>query len=161
MIKLSLKPEQLQKYSDQDGILYYVSRLSEDNPFCERDLDGVPFMDIHQIVGQFPVVLVDSPVAYAYVMKVHLKVRPHTGVEQTLRELAKVMFIPEGARRLVKVVRRDCCRCKIIKKRTVELQMSQHPAPRTTLAPPFYNAMVDIAYAFPGMPYKRARMKKG
>ena len=46
---------------------------------------------------------------------------------------------------------------RIILKKTVELEMSCHPEPRTILAPPFYSVMLDIAYGFPGVPYKNAR----
>ena len=47
----------------------------------------------------------------------------------------------------------------MIIKKTVELEMSSHPAPRVILAPPFYSVMIDIAYGFPGRTFKRAGTK--
>ena len=42
-------------------------------------------------------------------------------------------------------------------KKTVELEMSNHPGARTILAPPFYSTMLDLAYGFPSHPFKGAR----
>ena len=47
----------------------------------------------------------------------------------------------------------------MILKKTVELKMSSHPAPRTILAPPFYSVMIDIACGLPGCAFKSARIK--
>ena len=70
------------------------------------------------------------------------------------------MFVPEGVRKIIKSIKKGCSKCKIINKKTVELRMSTHPEARTLLAPPFYSIMINVAYGFPGRPYKRARAPK-
>ena len=45
----------------------------------------------------------------------------------------------------------------MIAKRTLELEMAQHPKARTEITPPFYNVMVDTVFGFKGQTYKRSR----
>ena len=147
------------QYTLYNGILYHVGRLSRENPLRFRDLDSIPFLDAKEIQAVSPVVLADSEVLFSYLMEVHMKITPHAGVITTTNEIAKKMHIPTSPRALIQQVRKDCTRCRIILKRTVELEMQKHAFPRTMIAPPFYNAMVDIAYGFPGTPYKNARKR--
>ena len=44
-------------------------------------------------------------------------------------------------------------------RKTVELQMAPHPVERTVMAPPFYHAMIDVAYGFQAKAYLKARIK--
>jgi hypothetical protein len=149
----------LSKYSEVDGVLTFSGRLAQENPFRFRDLDGVPFLDAPEITGPVPVVMAESSVFYAYLIAVHTKIAPHAGTVTTMREVSKKMFIPNGPKRLIKQIRQDCSRCKIILKKTIELEMQKHSFARTMIAPPFYNAMMDIAYGFPGQPFKNARTR--
>ena len=157
MIKKSINKLKLSKYSEIDGVLTFSGRLAQENPFRFRDLDGVPFLDAPMITGPIPVVMAESEVFYAYLMAVHTKIAPHAGTVTTMREVSRKMFIPNGPKRLIKQIRQDCSRCKIILKKTIELEMQKHSFARTMIAPPFYNAMMDIAYGFPGQPFKKAR----
>ena len=149
----------LEKYIAKDGVLYFSSRLAEENPFRFRDLDSVPFLDSQEIVGMLPVVLADSPIFFAYLLAVHTKIVPHAGVMTTMREISKKMLVLNAPRKLVAKVRADCVKCRIILRKTVELEMQRHKFPRTMIAPPFYNIMIDIAYGFPAQPFKNARRK--
>ena len=157
---LSTVPKKKLKSFQLDGrILRFSGRLSEENPFRFRDLDSVPFLDAHEIVGTVPVVLADSPVFFSFLMAVHMKIVPHAGVVTTMREISKKMLVLNAPKKIIAKVRADCTRCKIIVKQTVELEMQKHKFPRTMIAPPFYNVMIDIAYGFQGQPFKNARKK--
>ena len=48
------------------------------------DLDFIPFLDVHEIVGNLPVVLSDSPILYAYIMMIHLSRIQHAGIDISL-----------------------------------------------------------------------------
>ena len=159
VIRDTLKPDLLKRFRDQNGIIYYQGRITEENPFQIHDLEKIPFLDIHEFTGKVPVLLVDSPILYAYIMAIHTKILPHAGVEITMKTLSKKFKVQGNVRGLIKRIRSDCTRCAMILKKTVELEMSAHPAPRTILAPPFYSVMIDIAYIFPGRAFKRARTK--
>ena len=159
MLKKTMPARKLAKFEEQDKILYYPGRLSMDNPFRFEDLDEVPFLDAPDVVGVTPVVAANSEIFFAYLMAVHLKIRPHVGNTTTLREIAKKMFVFPSPKQSVQQVRADCTKCRMIINKTIELEMAKHQFARTMIAPPFYNAMIDIAFGFPGQPYKNARKR--
>lgn len=155
----TMEKKKLNQFILKGDILYFSGRVAQENPFRFKDLDAIPFLDAPEIVGITPVVLADSDIFFSYLMAVHTKIAPHAGVIYTAREIAKKMYVPAAAKRIIQKVRSDCTRCRIIFKKTVELEMQKHAFPRTMIAPPFYNAMVDIAYGFPGLAYKNARKR--
>ena len=122
--------------------------------FKFADLDFIPFLDVHKIVGNLPLVLHDSPILYAYIMMIHLSRIQHAGVDVTVKSVSNKMFVPEKLGAIVKRIRTDCSRCRIILKKTSELRMAEHPESRTILAPPFYHAMMDIRSISLGKPIR-------
>ena len=48
-------------------------------------------MEIGQSV---PVALEDSPILYSYIMWIHNKINPHTGVDATVQDVCKKMKVP-------------------------------------------------------------------
>ena len=157
--KKTLKPHQIKKFQEIDGILYFFGRLTKEAPFKTEDLDQVPFLDTHEFSGQIPIVLLDSPILYSYLMAIHLKITPHAGVEIHVKEVFKRFLVIGSLRDLIKKIISRCVKCRIREKKRSQLQLSAHPQPRTILAPPFYNVMIDIAYGFAGKMFKRARTK--
>ena len=153
----SLSSKQLRKYTLKDNILYFFGRLSKDNPFRFKDLERIPFLDSTVISGPTPIMLSDSPILYSLLMYIHCKKVPHAGVEITVKEICKEVMVHGGLRRLVRRIKEDCTTCRILERKSVEIEMSNHPAARTTIAPPFFQMMIDIAYGFKGLCYKRAR----
>jgi hypothetical protein len=158
-IMSTLSRKKLKNFNLEGNTLRFSGRLSEENPFRFRDLDSVPFMDAHEIVGNVPVVMSDSPVFFSFLMAVHMKIVPHAGVITTMREISKKMLVLDAPKKIIAKVRADCVKCKMIIKQTVELEMQKHKFPRTMIAPPFYNVMIDIAYGFQGQPFKNARKR--
>ena len=69
----------------------------------------------------------------------------------------KEVFVIQGLRRLIRRIKKDCLKCKLLERKTVELQMSHHPQARTTIAPPFYTMIIDVAFGFKGQSYKKSR----
>ena len=157
IVKKTLKPEKIKQFTEEDGILYHQGRLSAENPFRSEDLDGIPFLDFYEFSDKVPVILIDSPVLYSLVMAVHTRVKPHSGIEISVKTISNKVKVVGNIRSLLKRVKSDCTKCSLILKKTVELEMSPHPSPRTLLAPPFYSTMIDIAYGFPGLAFKNSR----
>ena len=152
----SYHKDKLKKFVVKDDVVYFSGRLQEENPFVEKDLDLDAFFDNKEFTGLVPVVRSSSPLFFSYVLFVHTLLRPHAGVEVTLREVMNKMYVMESPRYVIRKVRADCSKCKMILKKTIELEMSKHHFSRTTLAPPFYNCQMDIVYGFVGQPYKNS-----
>ena len=159
VLKYALKSVQLRTYEEREGILYYSGRLTKEAPLRTEDLDEVPFLDIHEFVGDIPVLMIDSPILYSYLMAVHLKIKPHAGVETHVKEIYKKFLVRGPLRALISKIISRCVKCRLREKKRVELKLSNHPGARTVLAPPFYTVMMDIAYGFEGRAFKRARTK--
>ena len=153
----SFSENQMKKFVIKNGILLYAGRLDEANQFTATDLDTEVFFDHKEFTGLCPVVRSTSPLYFSYAVYVHMKVRPHSGVEVTLKEIMKKMFIPDSPRKVIKSIRNDCVKCRIMFKTTLELEMSKHHSSRTMLAPIFYNCQMDIVFGFKGQAFKRSR----
>ena len=121
VIHQTLKSEQIRKFECVDDILYYRSRFMDKTQFKFADLDFIPFLDVHKISGNHPVVLSDSPILYAYIMMVHLSRIQHAGVDVTVKAVSNKMYVPEKLGIVVKRIRTDCSRCRIILKKIAEL----------------------------------------
>lgn len=158
-LKEKLPKKKQVKFQLKDEIFYFSGRLSKENPFRFRDVDDLPFFDAPEIVGIVPVVAADSPVFFAFLMAIHTRLSPHAGVITTMKQLSKKMFVIDSPKKVIAKVREDCTTCRIILKKTVELEMQKHSFPRTMIAPVFYNCMMDIAYGFKGHAYKNARKR--
>ena len=157
MIRTIWKPAQVSKYEEKEGILYFSGRLTKEAPFRTEDLDNIGFLDIHEFVGDIPVIRADSPILYAYIMDIHLRVAAHAGVERHVKEVFKRFMVKGPLRALIEKIISRCSKCRLKEKKKAELKLSNHPSCRTVLAPPFYNVMIDVAYGFAGQAYKRAR----
>ena len=156
-LEKNLPKQKLELFRHEDGIYYHKGRLAEENPISRTDLDHNVFFDQSSIKTVLPVVLSDSEIFFALVMHIHHKVRIHSGVEVTLKEVLNTMFVLNNPRRVIQKIRKHCPRCRMIAKRTLELEMAQHPKARTEITPPFYNVMVDTVFGFKGQTYKRSR----
>ena len=154
IIAMSSK-KSLEKYHMEDGILYYQSRLKAE--IKTENLDCDVFFDKHEIKEFLPIVSSDSDVFFSYLMHVHHNIRPHSGVEITMKEISKSMMVINNPRKLIQSIRKDCQTCRIINKKTLELRMLNHPDARTIMAPPFYIAQMDTVFGFRAQVFKDAR----
>ena len=156
LIKNSPKGK-LDSFKLKEGILYVHGRLPEDTEISTKDLDFNVFFDNMDIKGVLPVISANSDLFYAILMHIHHKVRKHAGIEITLRETAKIVFPIHNARRVIQIVRKNCPRCRLLLRKTLELSMGNHPNARFSVTPCFYNCMMDICYGFSGKPHNNSR----
>jgi hypothetical protein len=123
-----------------------------------RDVDSLPFYDVADIKKVLPIVLTKSPLFRAHLAHVHDKVTNHAGVENTLKSI-KETWLPVGGhvRATILTYRKACTSCRRRLKEVVQMELADFPSCRTTIAPPFYFAQVDIAMAFRAKPFKESR----
>ena len=152
-----ISKKKLQTLTFKDGIFYHKGRLTEENPVTTSSLDFNIFYDSQSIKKVLPVILADSDLYFALVMHIHQHVRIHAGVEITMKEVLKTVFVLNNPRRIIQKIRRKCSWCRTIAENTLELEMADHPKARTQICPPFYNCMADTVFGFKGQVYKKAR----
>lgn len=156
-IQKTVPKDKLTKFLVLDGILYYSGRIDREHQFTIQDIDCEVFFDSFEFSGLTPVVQSTSEFFFAFLMHVHTSLRPHAGVEITLKEVNKKMYIPDAPRKIIKAVRNDCTRCRLISKKTLELELGKYPRGKTVISPPFYHCQMDIVYGFTAQPYKKSR----
>ena len=114
-----------------------------------KDSLGDISLDLCKTTFCVPVVEYRSPVAYAIISEIHWH-HPdvmHGGVESVLRQEQRVAFII-GGRKLVKTIKRECTKCKILGKEAVRVAMGPVQDVNMCIAPAFYASQVDICGPF-------------
>ena len=152
-----LPKKKIAQFQMKDGILYMSGRLPDETKVTVKELDYEVFFDNVDIKGILPVISAESDFFYALLMHIHHKVRKHSGMQITMREILKHVYPVNNPKRIIQQVRQNCPRCRMIIRKTQELTMGNHPSARFTITPAFYHCMMDICYGFPGKPHFRAR----
>ena len=108
----------------RDNILYYTGRILPSQEFGGNLSTSDVIMDLSASTFLVPVIDSSSPLAFSIVNEVHWydPVANHSGNEAVLRYTKKYAHIVEG-RELVKRFRKDCPRCRILAKRTIDIVM--------------------------------------
>jgi hypothetical protein len=145
------------KFHFKDGVWYASQRLQKQGALDVCDLDFSLFYDSHDINKVLPVMLVKSNLFLALLRDVHFRELPHAGVEATLARIRQYYFPVGHPRRTISRLRESCSKCHIMLKKTVELELADFPRARTTIAPPYYAIMMDIAMGFKARPTKDSR----
>jgi hypothetical protein len=115
------------KFHKIQGVWYSKSRLEKEGLIDTQDIDYSPFFGHVHIKKMLPVLPVASPIFESYLHYIHTKELPHVGVEATLKRI-KERFYPVGnARAAITNFKRQCSKCRLILKETVELELAQFP----------------------------------
>ena len=95
-----VESEQPRNVDCADGILYYGLWFMDKIQFKLAGfdfilLDCIPFPDVHELVGNLPLVLSDSLILYGYIMIIHLSRIQQDGVNITVKPVSDKMFVLE------------------------------------------------------------------
>ena len=128
-----------------DNVLYYSGRILPDHKF-----DGYPelcqaALDLCRTSFCVPVMDRYSPVAISIALEIHWY-HPdvqHHGVESIFRQLQRVAHVI-GGRDLLTCIRRNCKRCRILNKESIDIAMGPIQDANLCIAPAFYSSQVDI-----------------
>ena len=74
IVRATLKKTVLERFLDEDEIIYADGRLSAEFQFRTEEFDNVQFINKHEIVDRKPLVLADSPILYSYVIYLGVQV---------------------------------------------------------------------------------------
>jgi hypothetical protein len=145
-------------YHLHDDVWYSARRMEKEGAPELKDVDALPFFDAVIIKKTLPIVHIDSSLFQSHLRYVHDKLLDHPGVEQTLKGIRE-MFMPMGGavRARIAAYRRGCTKCRRRLKERVAMEVGDFPLVRSTVAPPFYHAMIDIATAFKAKATKNSK----
>ena len=102
VIKEECPPTKISNFKYHNNILWSTGRFDSHSKCKCEDLEiELPFFDNSTIAPVVPVVREESQIFHSYALFVHLKIRPHSGVEITMKEIYKKMFVIGNARRVV------------------------------------------------------------
>ena len=142
-----------------DNEVWYSARRMEKEGMPElKDVDALPFFDAMIIKKILPIVHLDSTIFKSHLTYVHDRLLDHPGVEQTLKGIRET-FMPMGGgvRARISNYRRACTKCRRRLKERIKMEVGDFPLIRSTVAPPFYHAMIDIATAFKAKATKNSK----
>ena len=130
---------------EEDGILYYTGRIFPTQEFNVVTQMTDIMIDLTSKSFYVPVIDRHSPIAYSISDEIHWyhDIAKHSGIETVLRYITCVAFIIDG-RKLVKLMKANCERCKYLIKRTLNVTMGPISIYNLTIAPAFYVTQVDL-----------------
>ena len=149
-VKQFVKESQYSKFSrEKDGKLIYTGRILPTDTSTITGSLTKAMQDLSVTTFCIPLVDKHSPIAYAIINEVHWhdNVAQHAGVETVWRFVLKRAYIIEG-RSIVKTIKRNCQRCRYLKKKTIDIAMGPLSECNLKIAPAFYNTQLDIAGPF-------------
>ena len=107
---------------DKNGVLHYTDRiLLTQNKRGQLTLCDVSF-DLSKAIFCIPIVDMLSPIDYAIANEIHWY-HPdvkHGGVESVLRQVQSIVYVI-GARNLINALKRACMKCRLLKKKEVQV----------------------------------------
>ena len=142
-----LQPRKYEPISTlKDNLLIYNGRILQDDKVTIVGRFTDAMLDLSSSTFCVPIMDRNSPIAFSIVRDIHWNdpVYQHSGVESTLRQVLKKVFIIEG-RSLVKMIKKSCAKCRYINKKTIEAIMGPLPKTSFTIAPAFYSTQLDLS----------------
>ena len=133
---------------ERNGILYHAGRVMSEDISLHGDSITDKMIDLSQRSFIVPIVDSDSPLAYSIVNEVHwYGSSKHRGVETTIRATMTIAHILQ-VRKIAKVFRTNCQRCRYLLLRTVDVAMGPASGVQLCVAPPFYVTQCDLCGPF-------------
>ena len=135
-----MKENQYKRISkEKEGILYYTGRiLPNQNVTVVGRMTNV-MKDLQQTSFCVPIIDKHSPLEYRIVNEIHCysNIAKHAGIETVLWCTLSIAYIIEG-REIVRKVKKDCYRCRLLAKRTIEVSIGPVSTYNLMIAPAFY-----------------------
>ena len=130
----------------QEKLLLYTGRILPNDKITVVGNSTDVMKDLSPAMFCVPILNSNSPIAYSIVNDIHWndKMVKHAGIEVTLRQILKKVFIIDG-RSLVKKIKALCERCRYIEKRTLDVIMGPVSQHNLMIAPAFYITQIDLA----------------
>ena len=143
-VKQFNKKENIEKISVEcNNILYSKNRLLESMEF--KTVTGMEMVNLDPLGVNTKCPLMDrySPTAYAFAQYIHFVVSGHSGLETCNRLALERIHIIQGIA-LFREISAECIKCKIKRRRFLEMSMGPVGEHHLNIAPPFYACQADL-----------------
>ena len=137
----SLKVEKIGVW--KEGILLSRARIMDGMNFQETgglSVNGLGSLGLKSLT---PVIDRFSPLAYSIGRHIHWNIAQHRGIETCNRISLEHVHIIQGAN-LYKELSEECIRCKVKRKKYVEMPMGLISDHQLMIAPPFWSVQMDL-----------------
>ena len=140
-VKKFAKAETVEKIAmESEGILFSKNRLLESMEFKIVSEMEMVDLDPLGINTRTPIIDRYSPLAYAIAQHIHYIVSGHAGLETCNSQ--RVFFL-QGVS-LYREISAECIKCKIKRRRFLEMSMGPIGQHNLTIAPPFHACQADL-----------------
>ena len=129
---------------ERDGILYSRSRIMDGHRFImAAGFNKISLGKEVQLDLLTPVLDRHSPISYSVALFVHSELANHAGFETCFRFSLSYCHIIQAAS-LFREIGEECSKCKIIRKKYLDVVMGPVSDHQLTVCPPFYAAYCDL-----------------
>ena len=143
VVKFNSKLKVEKVATSQDGILISKSRILDSMNFVETGGLELPDLKLIGLKSSVPVIDRFSPLAYCIANYVHWCMAKHKGVETCNRiSLCHVFILQSGS--LFKEISEECLRCRIKRKKSIEVPMGPISDHQLRICPPFWASQLDL-----------------
>lgn len=146
-VKYFMKPKEFEDTVEKHGILFYNSRVLDGQTIQTLENSAFDLAPLHFVR---PVIERYSPLAYSIMVHSHQEKVNHRNSVETLRVSREIAYV-FGGRELAKEIREKCIHCRRFKARLVEAEMATIHQNRLTVAPAFFNVMIDLLGPYKAM----------
>ena len=155
---LTNKEKEKFEFDEKEKVWKHFGRMLERRDIEYRDVEIEEFLDASTISYVQPVGMATDPIVFQIIQHIHWQLHPHKGVRSTNRILANIIYAVRGGY-VVKSVRDECQRCRIILKRHIKEKMGDIPIEKLVVSPPFSFVQIDTGGPFPAFSRHGQRSK--
>ena len=129
----------------KESILYFNGRILDEQTLKSiGDLEEI--INLESFTGfnfRVPILYRHSPISYSIASHLHYNVLQHKGQETCYRLSLGYVHILQG-RAVFRSIAEDCVKCKMLRKKYLEVEMGPMHDTQISITPVFYCTMVDL-----------------
>ena len=128
---------------EHNKIIYSNYRIIESMEF--KLVSGMEMVNLDPlgVNTKYPLLDRHSPTAYAFAQYIHFELSGHSGLETCNRLALERVYIIQGIA-LFREISAECIKCKIKRRRFIEMSMGPVGNHHFNVAPPFYACQADF-----------------
>ena len=144
---LTAKEKEKFEFDKNEKVWKHCGRMLERREIEYRDVEVEEFLDSSTISFVQPVAMGTDPIVFQLLLHIHWEVFPHKGVNSTNRLIANILYVVRGGY-VVRALRDECQRCRIILKKHIKECMGSIPPEKLIISPAFSFVQIDVGGPF-------------